>query len=410
MAHAQTTTPTSSSSVVIDARRALPMFPAMGYRDGFFIEHSYIGDFGLHARVTGVYGRDPLGSQDDNQGDAIITNRFTLHAAAILSLAEWVELGLTMPFVLYQDDTGFMLNQQAIGDLRALGKINLHLPKNWPQIALSVGLGFETATNDSVAGAGTISGYPKLIIDFPFLLGKRLHIAANIGAVIAGTTRPCTQAEIDAQAMGMTMTAAGMGMAAMSATDCEKRALGLGDHFIYGLGVSGKISDEQRLYVTTELLGSVSLGTGDATRTPLFWDIGIRRALANATYFAASYGIGLTSGSPSHTVLVSLGLVWETKPPPPPAAKGGAGGPTIKLDINITGLPPNSGATVGGKEIKTPPPAPPPAAGAPKPATDKPPPPKSATISTEIDVPAGLVPADSKPAGGGGGSGPPKKH
>ena len=37
----------------------------------------------------------------------------------------------------------------------------------------------------------------------------------------------------------------------------------------------------------------------------------------------------------------------------------GGGGPTLKLDINITGLPPGSAAQVGGKDIKVP------AAGAP---------------------------------------------
>lgn len=402
--------------VVFDARRALPLFPSLGYRDGFFLENSLIGDFGLHLRAVGIYGRDPLGSQADNGTNAIIGNRFTLHAAAIVSLAQWVELGLTIPFVLYQDSSGFNLNTSAVGDLRFIGKFNLHLPKNWPQLALSVGLGFETASALSGLGAGGISGYPRLIIDMPRILDGRIQIAANAGAVIAGITRPCTADEIAAQAAGNTTPGTGMMMPGMTGTtECETRALGLGDHFIYGVGVSALLSRDQSLYVTSELIGSVSLGTAEETRTPLFWDIGIRRARANATFFSAAYGLGLTTGSPSHTVLVSLGLVWETKPPPPPAAKPGAG-PTLKLDINITGLPPGSSAQVGGKDIKVPPAASPAAGGAPKPAAPAgaapaaPPAPKPVTGTMELAIPDGLIPAAAGgSSGGGGGGGPPKK-
>ena len=63
--------PASTSSVVFDARRALPLFPSLGYRDGFFIENSPIGDFGLHIRATGIYGR-PDEVPDDAVVDLVI--------------------------------------------------------------------------------------------------------------------------------------------------------------------------------------------------------------------------------------------------------------------------------------------------------------------------------------------------
>ena len=160
-------TPTGSGPIVIDARRALPIFPANGWKDGFFVEHSGIGDFGLHIRGTGIYGRDPLGRTD--QLDAVLQNRFTLHAAALVSIAGWAELGVGMPFVLYQDGTGLQLSKAAIGDLALLGKLNLHMPDKAPQIAFSLRLGFQTATDGSALGAGNISGYPRLIIDMPKL-------------------------------------------------------------------------------------------------------------------------------------------------------------------------------------------------------------------------------------------------
>ena len=54
-----TTTPT------FDARRAMPLFPGNSWRDGFYIEHSPVSDFGFQIRTTGVYGRNPLGITDE---------------------------------------------------------------------------------------------------------------------------------------------------------------------------------------------------------------------------------------------------------------------------------------------------------------------------------------------------------
>lgn len=400
----------TDSPVIIDARQALPMFPANGYKDGFFVEHSPIGDFGLHVRATGVYGRNPLGDADE------ITNRFTLHTAVILSIAKWVEVGLAMPFVLYQDGSGLNLNSSAIGDLRILGKVNLHLPKKWPQLALSVGIGLPIASSNSALGAGGVSGYPRLILDMPTILQNRLHIAGNIGAVIAGTTRPCTQAELNQfnqqmnmPTMGNMTPGTGMNMETVL-PDCQKDVLGLGNHVLYGFGVSAALSFDQGLYLTTELLGSFSVGTEQQTKTPLFWDIGLRRSKANKTFFSASYGLGLTEGSPSHTVLVSLGIVWETKPPakdkPVPTirieldTKNLAPGTTVKASTNKEGVDPVVIEKPAGGPKK------PGAPGSPedKPGDKKPagPPPPT---TVELEIPLGLVP-DEGPKDKGG---PPKK-
>lgn len=408
-----TTQPTGSGPVVIDARRSLPIFPANSWKDGFFVEHSPIGDFGLHIRGTGIYGRDPLGR---DSADQLIQNRFTLHAAALVSIAGWVELGAAMPFILYQDGGGLQLSKAAIGDLRLLGKINMHLPDAGPQVAFSLGLGFQTATSGSAFGAGNISGYPRIIIDMPKLLAKRLHIAGNIGAIIAGTTRPCTADElalIERQnqqmmmmpMMGTTMPSTGMNMMNSNTPVCEQRVLGLGNHIMWGVGASGNLSPDNGLYITTELIGSFSVGSELATNSPLFWTVGLRRAKANKTFFTAAYGYGLTDSSPGHTVLVSLGLVWETEPP---AKKKEP--PTVKVDINVSGLAPGAAVSVGGKDgAKSALPAKPekpadggkgdPAKGAggdKPPAPPKPPKMEPYKVSTEVDLPEGLVPDEAK--------------
>ncbi len=409
--------PTGSGPVVIDARRSLPIFPANSWKDGFFVEHSPIGDFGLHIRGTGIYGRDPLGR---DAADQLIQNRFTLHAAALVSIAGWVELGAAMPFVLYQDGGGLQLSKAAIGDLRLLGKINMHLPDAGPQVAFSLGLGFQTATSGSAFGAGNISGYPRIIIDMPKLLSKRLHIAGNIGAIIAGTTRPCTADElalIERQnqqmmmmpMMGTTMPGTGMNMTTSNTPVCEQRVLGLGNHIMWGVGASGALSPDNGLYITTELIGSFSVGSELATNSPLFWTVGLRRAKANKTFFTAAYGYGLTDSSPGHTVLVALGLVWETEPP---AKKKEP--PTVKVDINVSGLAPGAAVSVGGKDgAKSATPGKPDKGEAGKgdpakgdaakgeggdkpPAPPKPPKMEPYKVSTEVDLPEGLVPDEAK--------------
>ncbi|MBP6743180.1 MAG: hypothetical protein KA244_10035, partial [Deltaproteobacteria bacterium] len=60
MAYAADPPATAAPTPVFDARRSLPMFPASSWKDGFFVEHSQIGDFGLHVRLNGIYGHNPL--------------------------------------------------------------------------------------------------------------------------------------------------------------------------------------------------------------------------------------------------------------------------------------------------------------------------------------------------------------
>lgn len=342
------TTPTTTTPT-FDARRAMPLFPGNSWRDGFFIEHSGVSDFGFQIRSTGVYGRNPLGITDEEMTKyAKIENRFTLHLAAMVSIASWVELGLAMPFVLYQDSSGFNLSRSAVGDLRLIGKVNLHLPDKSPiQAALSVGVGFQTAQGDSGLGAGQVSGYPRLILDAPGLLQKRLHIAANVGAVIAGSNIPCEGGTPAAQPAMLinplgTLDTPGTGATTdPNAMPCTKLALGLGNHILYGVGASMAISQDNGLYINTELVGTFALGSTDETRAPLFWDIGLRRSKSNGTYFSVAYGIGLTAGSPSHTVIAGLGLNWESKPPDKKKD-----GPAIRVDINLSGLPSGASAMI----------------------------------------------------------------
>ncbi|HMU37627.1 MAG TPA: hypothetical protein PKE31_01315 [Pseudomonadota bacterium] len=341
--------PPATTTPSFDARRALPLFPGNSWRDGYFVEHSGVSDFGFQVRTTGVYGRNPLGITDEEaQKYTKIENRFTLHLAAMISIASWVELGLAMPFVLYQDSSGFNLSRAAIGDLRIVGKVNLHLPDKSPiQAALSMGVGFQTAQIDSGLGAGQISVYPRLILDAPKLLSKRLHIAANVGAIVAGSSIPCAEGGTSAQPAQLinplgTLDTPGTGSTVDPNTQpCTKLALGLGNHILYGAGISMAISQDNGLYINTELLGSFSLGLNEETRAPLFWDVGLRRSKSNGTYFAVAYGIGLTSGSPSHTVIAGLGLNWESKPPDKKKE-----GPSIRVDINLTGLPSGASAMI----------------------------------------------------------------
>jgi hypothetical protein len=210
--------------------------------------------------------------------------------------------------------------------------------------------------------------------------------------------------------MGNMTPGTGMNMTTDMAPNCEKNQLGLGNHIMWGVGVSAQVSVDQGFFVTTELIGSFNVGTEQPTQSPLFWTIGVRRAKANATYFSAAYGIGLNDASPSHTVLVALGLVWETVPPPKKKDP-----PTVKVDINVTGLPSGATVSVAGNKDKSdavvsgPPGGPTPKPGASKgdkggSDSAKPMPPKYSTTA-DVDLPEGLVPEEASKGDKGGDKG-----
>lgn len=374
---------------VVDARRAMPMFPASGVHDGFFLQHSTVPDLGLYGRLAVHYGRDPLGTEQ------AVSDRVMLYPSAMLSILKWVDVGIAMPIVVYQRSTGLNVSSTALGDLRLLTKLRIPaIPKSWPQLALAVDVGFPTGNWEARVGAGQVSLFPRLIIDF-LTIKKRLLIVGNIGGFLAGTGKTCATEDPNMMMMG------GMPNNNPNMMDCPFDATaavsGLGQHLFWGVGANINVAPDIGMRVVTELVGSFSY-TNQEGRSPLFWNVGIMRAKGNKWVFGAMYGLGLTQGSPGHTIVATLGYAWEHKEDAPEKK------PELKVDVTVQmqpmPLPPGT-----APPAPAPAPAPPPqtlpqqgAAPAPRPAAPPPTPvaPPPTTQSIDIEVPKDWWPKDDK--------------
>lgn len=347
-------------ATVVDARRALPLVPALSWKDGFFLEHSDVPDLGLHPRVTMIYNRDPLGS------DAALHDRIMLQPSAVLSIVKYVDVGLALPIALWQDDSGFNVTRSALGDLRLSPKLRLPIPDPFPHVAVSLAVGFPTGNTGARLSAGQVSFFPRLVVDW-VTLKKRLLIAANIGGFLAGTGGTC---DPNTQPLDPTDPAKMRRLPCPMACDPMQQPLdpadptgmkrlpcpamstdqlstlstvvqGLGNHFFYGIGFTANLSPEIGLQLHTELIGSFS-STNQSSRTPLFWDVGVTRSIANKWNFGAMYGLGLTEGSPGHTVMVQLGYAWVHKDPEP--EKVPKIGVEVQVNMGTPMMPPGAGA------------------------------------------------------------------
>lgn len=280
---------------LIDARRGIPLTPAFSWKDGIFVENAAIPDLGLHPRISGMYQQEPLGANIESH----LHDRFILYASAVLSINSYLDFGLSLPMLLWQDDQGYNFSRTALGDLRAHVKFRLPIfdTKDGPgpfNIALAMGLGFPTGDTTQHFTADTYSYFPRVIADLR-TLKRYVLVTGNLGGIFAGTGRLCPA----------------LPMAGGPPPDPGCTA-GFGNHLFWGLGVSATISTDVGLFITGELMGSFSFTNENAqARAPVFAAIGLRRMAANKLTFGVAYGSGLNEGSPNHTVLVSVGYAIE---------------------------------------------------------------------------------------------------
>jgi hypothetical protein len=373
---------------VVDARRAMPMFPASGVNDGFFLQHSKVPDLGLYGRLAVYYGRDPLGTEQ------AVSDRVMLYPSAMLSILKWVDVGLAMPIVVYQRSTGLNVSATALGDLRLLTKLRIPaIPKSWPQLALSMDVGFPTGNAEARVGASQVSLFPRLIIDF-LTIKNRLLLVGNIGGFLAGTGQSCPIENPDPMMMGGNTNNNNMMPCNFDATAA---VAGLGNHLFWGVGANINVAPDIGMRVVTELVGSFSY-TNQEGRSPLFWNVGIMRAKGNKWVFGAMYGLGLTPGSPGHTIVATLGYAWEHKEDAPEKK------PELKVDVTVQmqPMPAPPGAVAPAPAPAPVPAAAPPPQGAPPakaPAPAVPPTPVApppTTQSIDIEVPKDWWPKDDK--------------
>ena len=115
--HAQTAT-----SVAVDGRRSLPLFPTTSWKDGFFLEHSAIPDLGIHPRVSAAYIQSPFGAQQQ------IDNRLALYVGGVLSIVKYVDFGVVLPIAVWQSGSGTNLTTSAMQRVQLLRSGGGHEP------------------------------------------------------------------------------------------------------------------------------------------------------------------------------------------------------------------------------------------------------------------------------------------
>lgn len=332
----------------IDARLAMPFILAPGANDGFLVQRAEIGQspdaMGAMIRISPVYGYHPFGKED---GRYSLEHRFAfqLSAQAYFTIKEAlaIEAGLSIPFLLYQNTLSSDVVGQAAGDVQATTKFWLKvIPK--AKVSLALGLAFDTSRERSFLGGGrNVTAFPRLIVQTPDFFSGRFGVTANLGGVLSDDTTPC---KILPTAMGTGVTGGALPIG------CRADGKGLGNHLTYGLGLSFLLSPDQGLYLTSEIFGSHSINNMPS-REAVVWTIGARHTVANGFYFSMAYGLGLTSDSPAHTAILSIGHTWEETPPPKPKAP-----PSVTINLNmaqpVDPSSPPQGDTVGPGKPATP--------------------------------------------------------
>ncbi|MCK5690627.1 transporter, partial [Myxococcota bacterium] len=127
------------------------------------------------------------GDTTDRVG-SIIGQRFTTHLGASISLFDWIQIGVDLPFIASQargdepsppDASLGELTQSGLGDLRISPKIPLlSADKAFVDVALLPVFTIPTATQDAYLGEDGISATPSIAISKRF---GGLRLALNAG-------------------------------------------------------------------------------------------------------------------------------------------------------------------------------------------------------------------------------------
>ncbi|QQR81771.1 MAG: OmpA family protein [Deltaproteobacteria bacterium] len=223
----------------------------------------------------------------------VVDNLFMMNLTAAIGLAEWVSVGLVLPFSPSLDlqPVGETLqsNHSSLGDVGVSGKFQI-----WSQevheakmgFALIPAITFPTGSVEKFTGDSNVTGTLKAVYDVDVFKNQ---ILANMGFRFR-----------------------------------EKENLlnlSVGQEFLFGLGYARPVWEAQDLHVMTEVVGSTTLnsGTGSANGTPLEWLSGVRKVFHSEKIpgtLCANLGgaLGLTHGYGTPTYRVFAGLTYEGLP------------------------------------------------------------------------------------------------
>lgn len=164
-------------------------------------------DLGMHLNYT----HDPLvlyRESDGRQIGSLVRNRFGGSLVASLGLFDWVELGIEVPFTLYQERPGNQPNittaplggitSTGFGDLRIAPKVRiLRADKQYVDLAIALPFRVPTGFSREYLGDSSVSFNPEIAISRHFLADGRgpkgLVLAANLGVDLRKQARIANQ-------------------------------------------------------------------------------------------------------------------------------------------------------------------------------------------------------------------------
>ena len=182
------TTPFATSAIALD-----PFEPLHDQHRNPLNVHGaeILGHLNFHAGLFLHYADDLLVLVDEGTGESrgLVSGQLKAEISGAIGFFEWVELGVSLPLVLYQSggDLGFIgrsgqrVEGFAVGDLRVVPKGRLLDPESFSGfgLALALPMFFPSGDGDSFNGDGAFRIRPTLVMDWRHDIG--FHVAVNLG-------------------------------------------------------------------------------------------------------------------------------------------------------------------------------------------------------------------------------------
>lgn len=138
------------------------------------------------------FSLDPLvllNSEGQRAAD-VVKNRVELDVMGAIGLSNWLELGLVMPIVLFQESSNLEvigeegeIKSNAVGDLAAMFKVPFVRRLSYASgfgVALQGRVNFPTGDQDAFASDGRVTFTPSLIADYRFGNGILLALQSGV--------------------------------------------------------------------------------------------------------------------------------------------------------------------------------------------------------------------------------------
>ncbi len=161
-------TPSQGPYFTIEGSQTLGQW---GYAMGLWFELT--NNSVIASTPTGVLIRD------------VVNHEFNIHAGGAVGVTDWLDLGLTITFVPYQNfdnpTSGVSDNGARMGDIRFAPKFRILDSEKYPVgLAFVPFVTFPTGNDAHFTGDGKVTGGGSLVVESP-LLWNRVRIATNLG-------------------------------------------------------------------------------------------------------------------------------------------------------------------------------------------------------------------------------------